>query len=59
MVCASTFMSGVNLFAVPKDITLKTVRTWKDSSECPPNGDENYQKYNVGWLMALPEHCVC
>ena len=59
VLAVSKFMGGTDVFVVPKNITPKEVRTWKDCDEVPPNGDENYQKYHKSWMMRIGSFCEC
>ena len=52
----SEFMGGVLVFVIPQDIELPD---YKEPSETLPNGDDNYQKYNVSWMMEVSDHCCC
>lgn len=52
-------MGGSELFMVPKSITLKEIQTWEGPSDDLPDGDKNYRKYSKGWMMEIPQRCVC
>ena len=51
--------NGVNVFIVPKEITVRDIKKWKEACDELPNGDGNYQKYFRAWFMELPDHCCC
>ena len=55
----SSFMGGTNVFVVPKEIKKKDVMGWKGPSDNLPNGDSNYERYKVSWMMEVPDHCCC
>ena len=52
-------MGGIEIFKVPKDISLSNIKQWKQPSDNLPNGDQNWQKYHVAWFKELPNHCCC
>lgn len=53
------FRSGTSIFVVPKSISIKDIKSWKDCFEAPPNGDENYKKYQKCWMDVISNRCVC
>jgi len=52
-------LGGCELFMVPKSISISEIKSWKCPSKQLPNGDVNWQKYQVGWMMEIPDHCCC
>jgi hypothetical protein len=52
----SRFMGGTNIFRLPKGVTLPK---YVEPCDKLPNGDEVYQKYNVGWMMEISAVCCC
>ena len=42
-----------------KGPSTKEIKTWKDCSDKLPNGDKNYQKYHVSWMMEIGNRCEC
>ena len=56
---SSSFMRGTDVFVVPRHIPITEIRRWKDCSDKLPNGDKNYQKYHVSWMMEIGNRCEC
>ena len=52
-------MGGIEVFEVPITIKLSDARQWEQPSDALPNGDENWQKYHIAWLMEIPNNCYC
>jgi hypothetical protein len=52
-------MGGVEVFVVPRGISLAEVRSWAPPSDEMPNGDSNWEKYHAAWFMEIPDRCVC
>jgi len=52
----SKFQGGYNVFSIPKNEELPS---YKEPSNEQPNGDEIFEHYCVGWLLAIPKRCVC
>ena len=55
----SEFMGGgMCVFEVPNEKGF-TLPPYREPSAFYPNGDKVYQKYSIGWMMSIPEKCVC
>lgn len=52
----SSFMGGVDVFEIPKDMKLPK---YIEPNRKYPNGDEIYQKYNRAWMMEIGAFCEC
>ncbi len=53
----SNFMGGTNVFKIVKHEKVPTKYT--EPCDKLPNGDEWYEKHNIGWMMEVGETCGC
>lgn len=54
----SNFMGGTCVFEIPKNIDF-VLDTYIEPKDKYPNGNKIYQKFNVGWMMSIPDKCEC
>jgi hypothetical protein len=54
---SSSFMNGVNIFVIPKGEHMP--ESYIEPCNLFPNGDNQYQKFHISWMMEIGDRCEC
>lgn len=55
----SSFQGGINVFSVPKGISLPPPAQMIEPNDKYPNGNKAYEQYHIAWIGGLSDGCVC